>query len=484
MNFETIIGLEIHAELKTKSKIFCSCSTEFGAKPNHNTCPICLGIPGTLPVLNEEVVNLAIKAGTSLNCEINKFSKMDRKNYFYPDLPKAYQISQFDIPICSGGYVEMVVAGKTNKIRLNRIHIEEDAGKLIHLDTDGISLIDYNRVGIPLIEIVTEPDLRSPEEAVTFLRTLRSILQYGEISDCRMEQGSIRCDANISIRKLGDTTLNTKVEIKNINSFKELQKALEIEENHQKYLYTSGNQLEIKQETKRWDNTKGKTIPMRSKEDAHDYRFFPEPDLTPIIISQEQIDLIKSSLPEMPRDKKSRFINNYGLTEKEVEIILDYKELTSFYEETVALGTNPKAAANWILGDMLRLLKGVDYETDLFTSVKVTPKALFDLTKLIDDGKISTTAGKEVFEEIFKTGLSAYEIVNSKGLSQINNPYELEMLITRVLDGNPQSIVDFKSGKTQAAVFLMGQVMKTSKGKANPKLAKELLDKKLEERYK
>ncbi|WP_238885964.1 Asp-tRNA(Asn)/Glu-tRNA(Gln) amidotransferase subunit GatB [Clostridium sp. YIM B02551] len=484
MSLETIIGLEIHAELKTKSKIFCSCSTEFGAEPNHNTCPICLGIPGTLPVLNEEVIKLAIKAGISLNCEINKLSKMDRKNYFYPDLPKAYQISQFDIPICSGGYVEININGKTKKINLNRIHIEEDAGKLVHLEADGVSLIDYNRVGVPLIEIVTEPDLRSPEEAVIFLRALRSILQYGEISDCRMEQGSIRCDANISIRKFGDTSLNTKVEIKNINSFKELQKALEKEEKRQNSLYSLGEQLEIKQETRRWDSTRGETIPMRSKEDAHDYRFFPEPDLLPIIITQEQINSIKCSIPEMPREKKIRFISEYGLTEREIDIILDNKELASFYEETVALGTNSKTAANWILGDMLRLLKEVDDEADLFTSIKVTPKALYDLIKLIEDGKISSTTGKDVLDEIFKTGMSATEIVNSKGLFQISNTYELEQIIAEVLDDNPQSISDFTSGKTQAAGFLMGQVMKLSKGKANPKLAKEMLYIKLKERCK
>ncbi|MDD7795449.1 Asp-tRNA(Asn)/Glu-tRNA(Gln) amidotransferase subunit GatB [Clostridium sp. 'White wine YQ'] len=484
MSLETIIGLEIHAELKTKSKIFCSCSTKFGAEPNHNTCPICLGIPGTLPVLNEEVVNLAIKAGTSLNCEINKLSKMDRKNYFYPDLPKAYQISQFDIPICSGGYVEIGISGKTKKIRLNRIHIEEDAGKLVHLESDGISLIDYNRAGVPLIEIVTEPDLRSPEEAVTFLRSLRSILQYGEISDCRMEQGSIRCDANISIRKLGETTLNTKVEIKNINSFKELQKALEKEEKRQKDLYSLGEQLKIKQETRRWDNTKGETILMRSKEDAHDYRFFPEPDLLPIIVTQEQINSIKCSIPEMPREKKVRFINTYGLTEREIDIILDNKELASFYEETVALGTNSKTAANWILGDILRLLKEVNGEANLFASIKVTPKALYELIMLIESGKISSTTGKEVLGEIFKTGMSANEIVNAKDLAQISNTNELEQIIAQVLDTNPQSISDFTSGKTQSAVFLMGQVMKLSKGKANPKLAKEMLYIKLEERYK
>ncbi|WP_238902786.1 Asp-tRNA(Asn)/Glu-tRNA(Gln) amidotransferase subunit GatB [Clostridium sp. YIM B02506] len=483
MSFETVIGLEIHAELKTKSKIFCSCSTEFGAEPNKNTCPICLGLPGTLPVLNEEVVNYAIKAGTSLNCEINKLNKMDRKNYFYPDLPKAFQTSQFDLPICSGGHVDIEVGGKTKTVRLNRIHIEEDAGKLVHLDDDGISLIDYNRVGVPLIEIVSEPDMRSPEEAVTFLRTLRSILQYADVSDCRMEQGSIRCDANISIRRFGEDVLNTKVEIKNINSFKELQKALEKEEKRQRELYTYGEEYKIKQETRRWDNGKGKTIPMRSKEDAHDYRYFPEPDLVPIIIQEEQIESIKATLPEMPRVKKERFIKSYGLSEKEVGIIIDDKVLSSFYEETVSLGANPKSVANWVLGDMLRLLKEVDGDSsEGITSISLDPKALFDLIKIIEAGTISTTVGKEVFEEMFKTGASPDEIVKAKGLSQISDSSELEQLIIEVLDNNPQSIADFSSGKPQAAGFLMGQIMKASKGKANPKLAKELLDEKLKER--
>lgn len=479
MSFETIIGLEIHAELSTKSKIFCSCSTEFGAKPNANTCPICLGLPGTLPVLNEEVVHLAVKAGTLLNCKINKLNKMDRKNYFYPDLPKAYQTSQYDLPMCKGGYVEIDVDGTKKKVRLNRIHIEEDAGKLVHLEEEEASLIDYNRVGVPLVEIVTEPDMRSVDEAVTFVKTLRAILQYGDISDCRMEQGSLRCDANISIRKSGQDTLNTKVEIKNINSFKELQKALEKEEKRQRELYTFGEEYKIIQETRRWDSGKGKTVPMRSKEDAHDYRYFPEPDLVPIIVSDAQIEGIKSNLPEMPVQKKARFMQQYGLTEKEVDIIVDDKALSHYYEAVVSSGANPKVAANWILGDILRLLKEKELEA---SDIPVTPKALYELTLLISDGKISNTAGKEVFEEMFSTGKSPEEVVKEKGLSQISDTSELEKIIAEILDKNPQSIADFAAGKTQAAGFLMGQVMKASKGKANPKVAKELLDTKLKER--
>ncbi|GIM27403.1 aspartyl/glutamyl-tRNA(Asn/Gln) amidotransferase subunit B 2 [Clostridium polyendosporum] len=479
MSFETIIGLEIHAELHTKSKIFCSCSTEFGAKPNANTCPICLGLPGTLPVLNEEVVNLAIKAGMALNCEINKLNKMDRKNYFYPDLPKAYQTSQFDLPICKGGHVELDVDGTKRMVRLNRIHIEEDAGKLVHLEDEPVSLIDYNRVGVPLIEIVSEPDMRSPEEAVAFVKTLKSILEYGEISDCRMEQGSLRCDANISIRRLGQETYNTKVEIKNINSFKELQKALEKEEKRQRELYAFGEEFKIKQETRRWDAAKGKTMPMRSKEDAHDYRYFPEPDLVPIIIKDEQIESIKSTLPEMPASKKERFINLYGLSEKEVDIIVDDKALAHFYEDTVTAGANPKTVANWVLGDILRLLKEKEISSD---SIPVTPQGLYELLKLIEEGKISNTAGKEVFEEMFASGKSAEEIVKAKGLTQISDTSELERIVDEILDNNPQSISDFAAGKTQAAGFLMGQLMKASKGKANPKVAKEIIDAKLKER--
>jgi aspartyl-tRNA(Asn)/glutamyl-tRNA(Gln) amidotransferase subunit B len=478
MSFETIIGLEIHAELHTKTKIFCSCSTKFGAAPNENTCPICLGLPGTLPVLNEEVVALAVKAGTALNFKINKLNKMDRKNYFYPDLPKAYQTSQFDLPMCSGGYVEIEVEGIKKKVTLNRIHIEEDAGKLIHLEDEPFSLIDYNRVGVPLIEIVTEPDMRSIDEAVAFLRTLKSILEYSEISDCRMEEGSLRCDANISLRKFGQETLNTRVELKNINSFKELQKALEKEQKRQSELYSFGEEYKIVQETRRWDAAKGKTVPMRSKEEAHDYRYFPEPDLVPIIISDEQINTIKNSLPEMPVEKKKRLVSEYGLTEYEVDIIVDDRALSVYYEDVVKCGANPKTAVNWVLGDILRLLK----EKDLPSSgIPVKPESLYEVLALIDKGEISNTAGKEVFEEMFNTGKNPRDIVKEKGLTQISDSGAIEKIVQEILDNNPQSINDYKAGKLQAAGFLMGQVMKASKGKANPQAAKELLDLKLKE---
>jgi len=479
MAFETVIGLEIHAELHTKSKIFCSCSTEFGAKPNANTCPICLGLPGTLPVLNEEVVNLAVKAGTALGCRINMLNKMDRKNYFYPDLPKAYQTSQFDLPMCSGGRVEIEVDGQTRSVRLNRIHIEEDAGKLVHVEGEDISYIDYNRVGVPLIEIVSEPDMRSVDEAVEFLRTLKGILEFSDISDCRMEQGSLRCDANISIREVGSDKLNTKVELKNLNSFKELQKALEKEEKRQLELYSFGEQFKIKQETRRWDAAKGKTVSMRSKEEAHDYRYFPEPDLVPIIVKPEVIESAKASLPEMPKAKKARFMDQYGLSEKEAAIIVDDRALSKYYEAAVSEGGDPKVAANWVLGDILRLLKEKELEA---AEIPVAPDALVKLLGLIKGGQLSTTAAKEVFEEMFLTGKSADLVVAEKGLAQISDTSEIEKIVDEILDSNPQSIEDYKAGKKQAAGFLMGQLMKASKGKANPKVAKELLDKKLSER--
>ncbi|MCT4605920.1 MAG: Asp-tRNA(Asn)/Glu-tRNA(Gln) amidotransferase subunit GatB [Marinisporobacter sp.] len=475
MAFETIIGLEIHVELNTKSKIFCSCSTEFGKSPNENTCPICTGLPGTLPLLNEEVVNLAIKAGKALNCEINRVNKFDRKNYFYPDLPKAYQISQFDLPICIKGYIDIQVDGVDQRIHLTRIHLEEDAGKLIHLEEQPITLVDYNRTGVPLIEIVSEPDMRSPKEAVAFLKELKGILEYIEVSDCKMEQGSLRCDANISIREVGQEKLNTKVEIKNMNSFREILRALQKEEKRQIELYTYGEGHKIKQETRKWDSGKGRTVPMRSKEDDHDYRYFPEPDLIPVWIEEEKIEKIKGNLPELPRLKKERFLKEYKLTEKEIEILVGQKSLANYFEEVVSFEVNPKDAANWILVDLLRALKE---EKEM---IPVKSKDLADLIKMIDEGKISRTAGKEVFKELIMTDQTPERIIKEKGLSQISGTDEIEKIIMEILDKNPQAIEDFRNGKGKAIGFLMGQTMKASKGKANPKVAKEILENKLKE---
>ena len=403
---------------------------------------------------------------------------MDRKNYFYPDLPKAYQLSQFDLPICKDGFVYVEVNGEKRKVRLNRIHIEEDAGKLVHLEDEEISLVDYNRVGVPLIEIVSEPDMRSPLEAVDFLRRLKSVLEYENISDCKMEEGSLRCDANISTRILGEDVLNAKVEIKNMNSFKELQKALEKEEKRQRELYTYGEEAKIKQETRRWDSGKGRTVPMRSKEDAHDYRYFPDPDLLPIIIKSSQIEAIEASITELPEARAKRFIEEYLLGKNETDILVDDKDLADYFEALIKEGTSVKSAVNWVLGDLLRLLK----ENSLTSKeIPVVEKSLFDLIMLIDSGKISITAAKEVFVEMFKTNKSPETVIKEKGLSQISSTDELEVLIAEVLEENPASIVDYKSGKLQAIGFLMGKLMKKSKGKANPSLVKELLEAKLKD---
>jgi aspartyl-tRNA(Asn)/glutamyl-tRNA(Gln) amidotransferase subunit B len=478
MNFETVIGLEIHAELKSKTKIFCSCSTKFGAEPNSNTCPICTGVPGTLPVLNEEVVNLAIKAGSALGCTINKYNKMDRKNYLYPDLPKAFQTSQFDKPICSGGLIEFEHEGKEVKVRLNRIHIEEDAGKLIHVEGEDISLIDYNRVGVPLAEIVTEPDMRSVGEAVACMKKLKSILEYSEVSDCRMEQGSLRCDANISLRPVGQKEYGTKVELKNINSFRELQKALEKEEKRQIELYSYNEGNKVVQETRRWDAAKGKTISMRSKEEAQDYRYVVEPDLPPIIIYDEQIEAAINSLPEMPDTKRERFLNEYDLTEKEVDILISDMGLSMFFEGVVKEGVTPKIAANWILGDILRILKDRKIES---LDMPLSAENFAKLLKVVQEGKISNNIGREVLEDIYDENKDPMKVIEEKGHMQISSSDELEKLVEDVIAKNPQSVEDYKAGKTQSAGFLMGQVMKLSNGKANPKIAKELVDKKLSE---
>lgn len=478
MNYETIIGLEIHAELKSKTKIFCNCSTSFGAKPNEHTCPICTGMPGTLPMLNKEVVNLAIKAGTALGCTINKYSKMDRKNYFYPDLPKAFQTSQYDHPICSGGLVEFDYEGKHVKVRLNRIHIEEDAGKLVHLEDEEMTLVDYNRVGVPLAEIVTEPDMRSVGEAVEFMKRLKAILEYGGISDCRMDQGSLRCDANISLRPVGADDYGTKVEIKNINSFRELQKALEKEEKRQAELLNFGEGDKIIQETRRWDSGKGRTISMRTKEEANDYRYVVEPDLPPIIISDAQIREGKEALPEMPDDKKERFLKEYNLSMRDVDILISDKTLAFFFEDVVKLGIKPKTAANWILSDVLRKLNEEKIESN---DMKLSTENLVKLLKNVEDGKISNNIAREVFEEIFDENLDPLKIIESKGLTQINSQDDLLKIVKEVVSNNPKSVEDFKAGKKQAASYLMGQVMKETKGKANPKIAKQLVDKVLEE---
>jgi len=476
MGFETVIGLEIHVELATKSKIFCSCPTTFGAKPNENTCPVCTGLPGTLPVLNETVVDYAIKAGKALDCKIGLINKMDRKNYFYPDLPKAFQVTQFDLPICLGGKVDIELDGKKKTINLTRIHMEEDAGKLIHVDGEEVTLVDYNRTGVPLIEIVSEPEMRSPAEAIAFLKNLKAILEYSEVSDCRMEQGSLRCDANISIRKAGTDDLNTRVEIKNLNSFKEVHKALLKEEKRQKELYRFGEEHKIRQETRKWDAAKGRTVPMRSKEDAHDYRYFPEPDLPPVYIAQEQVDEIESSLPELPKEKKERFATEYGLGEKAIDVIIAEKHIAEYFEEVVSYKVDPKTASNWILTELLRVLKDSSDERE----IPVSAKRLAELTELVKSNTISRTAAKDVFAKLVGTDRCPAEIVEELGLSQVSDTSELLKIISETIEAHPQAIEDYKAGADKAVGFLVGQIMRQTKGAANPQAVKEIMTAELE----
>ncbi|AAM23878.1 aspartyl-tRNA(Asn)/glutamyl-tRNA(Gln) amidotransferase subunit B [Caldanaerobacter subterraneus subsp. tengcongensis MB4] len=469
MKYEAVIGLEVHAELLTDSKIFCGCSTKFGSEPNTQVCPVCLGLPGTLPVLNKKVVEYAVRAGLALNCTIANFSKMDRKNYFYPDLPKAYQISQYDLPLCSNGYIEIEVEGGTKRIGIKRIHIEEDAGKLLHEGTDG-SLVDYNRAGVPLIEIVSEPDISTPEEAYQYLVKLKSILEYTEVSDCKMQEGSLRVDTNVSVRPVGTTELGTKIELKNLNSFKAVQKALEYEIKRQIKVLEEGGT--IVQETRRWNEAKGITEPMRTKEEAHDYRYFPEPDLVPIIVTEEWKEEIRKTLPEMPDAKRERFITQYGLPEYDAKVITSSKKMADFFEKCASNYHSPKIVSNWLMGEFARLLNDTGKEID---EVPITPDMLIELLKLVDDNVISGSIAKTVFEEMFFTGKNPQIIVEEKGLRQIADEGELRRIVRKVIEENPKSVEDYKKGKEKALGFLVGQVMKETKGKANPQLTNQLL---------
>ncbi|NNG67383.1 Asp-tRNA(Asn)/Glu-tRNA(Gln) amidotransferase subunit GatB [Caldanaerobacter subterraneus] len=469
MKYEAVIGLEVHAELLTDSKIFCGCSTKFGSEPNTQVCPVCLGLPGTLPVLNKKVVEYAVRAGLALNCTIANFSKMDRKNYFYPDLPKAYQISQYDLPLCSNGYIEIEVEGGTKRIGIKRIHIEEDAGKLLHEGTDG-SLVDYNRAGVPLIEIVSEPDISTPEEAYQYLVKLKSILEYTEVSDCKMQEGSLRVDTNVSVRPVGTTDLGTKIELKNLNSFKAVQKALEYEIKRQIKVLEEGGT--IVQETRRWNEAKGITEPMRTKEEAHDYRYFPEPDLVPIIVTEEWKEEIRKTLPEMPDAKRERFITQYGLPEYDAKVITSSKKMADFFEKCASNYHSPKIVSNWLMGEFARLLNDTGKEID---EVPITPDMLIELLKLVDDNVISGSIAKTVFEEMFFTGKNPQIIVEEKGLRQIADEDELRRIVKKVIEENPKSVEDYKKGKEKALGFLVGQVMKETKGKANPQLTNQLL---------
>ena len=470
-DYEVVIGLEVHAELSTKTKIYCNCTTQFGADPNTHCCPICTGMPGTLPVLNEKVVEYAIKMGLATNCEIAKFSKQDRKNYFYPDLPKAYQVSQYDLPLCEHGYIDIVSDIENKKrIGITRIHIEEDAGKLIHDAFTGDTLVDMNRCAVPLIEIVSEPDIRSAKEAVNYMQTLKSILEYLEICDCKMQEGSLRCDVNLSVRKKGSTEFGTRTETKNLNSFKAIERAIEFETNRQIEEIENGGT--IIQETRRFDDAKGIGYAMRSKEDAHDYRYFPEPDLAPIVMSEEYIQNLGDNLPEMPHIKKDRYIKDYELSEYDADQLTASKYTANFFEKATAFCNNPKAVANWIMSDFAKMLNESEIEIQ---ESKVTEENLASLIKLIDSGKISSAIAKKVFSEMFNTGEDANKIVEQKGLIQISDEGAIKEIVSKVIEANPKSVSDYHAGKDKALGFLVGQIMKETKGKANPQIVNQLL---------
>lgn len=467
--YETVIGLEVHAELSTKTKIFCSCKTEFGAEPNTHICPICTALPGALPKLNEKVVEYAVKAGLATNCSIEQNSKNDRKNYFYPDLPKSYQISQYDKPLCNNGYIEIEDDnGNPKKIRILRIHIEEDAGKLNHSDFSGESLVDLNRAGVPLIEIVSEPDIRSSGEADRYLKKLKSILQYIEVSDCKMEEGSFRADVNISVHKPNEP-FGERHELKNMNSFKSIQRAIDYEKDIQ--ISDLENGVKVVQETMRWDDVEGRTFSMREKENAQDYRYFPEPDLIAIKLSDEYIENIKKNLPEMPESRKKRYMSDLALSEKDANALISSKAYSDIFEEAGSICKNYKAVCNWLTSDIARILNERELEPE---NIPFTAKDLAELVELIDNGTISSTIGKDVLEELFDNPRSPKKIIDEKGLAQISNKDEIAEVVLKVLKENEQSVADYKAGKDRALGFLVGQAMKVTKGKANPKMLNEL----------
>ncbi|MCM3786371.1 Asp-tRNA(Asn)/Glu-tRNA(Gln) amidotransferase subunit GatB [Neobacillus mesonae] len=468
--YETVIGLEVHVELHTNSKIFCGCSTEFGAPPNTHTCPICLGHPGVLPVLNRQAVEYAMKAAMALNCTIADVSKFDRKNYFYPDSPKAYQISQYDQPVGENGWIDIEVNGETKRIGITRLHLEEDAGKLTHIEGGYGTLADYNRVGTPLVEIVSEPEISSPEEARAYLEKIRSIMQYCEVSDVKMEEGSLRCDANISLRPYGQEKLGTKAELKNMNSFRGVQRGLEYEEYRQAELLEDGE--EIVQETRRWDEAQAKTLSMRSKEEAHDYRYFPDPDLVTLHIDQEWKDRVLASIPELPDERKARYTAEYGLPSYDANVITASKAVADLFEESLQHTSDAKAVSNWIMGDLLGYLNSENLE---LSEVPLTGQGLGEMIGLIEKGTISSKIAKTVFKEMLTSGKNPQQIVEEKGLVQISDEGAILSIVEQVVAANPQSVEDYKAGKQKAIGFLVGQVMKESKGKANPGMANKLL---------
>ena len=479
MSYEPVIGLEVHAQILTESKIFCGCWTRFGEAPNRNTCPVCMGFPGVLPVLNRKVVEHTIRTGLATHCTIAARSRWARKNYFYPDLPKGYQISQYELPLCTGGHVDVGVDGGAKRVRLTRIHMEEDAGKNIHDARGDHSLVDLNRAGVPLMEIVSEPDMRNPGEAGEYLRTLRSILEYLEVCDGNMEEGSFRCDANVSLREAGEEKLGVKVEIKNLNSFKAVEKALEYEIRRQGQVLSEGGT--VMQETRLWDPDAEVTRSMRSKEHAHDYRYFPDPDLLPLEIDDAWIDEIRATLPELAQERQNRFVEQYGLSGYDADILTQRRDVAEYFEAAVKAHANPKAIANWLMGDLFRVLK--ERKLDAALRIESWPVAAADLArmvKLVDEGTISGKLAKTVFNEMLETGKGPDAIVREKGLEQVSDTGALDVAVDEVLAACAAQVEEYRAGKEKVFGFLVGQVMKATRGKANPQMVNEILRGKLQ----
>jgi len=474
MKYEAVIGLEVHAQLQTKTKIFCGCETRFGEDANTRTCPVCIGMPGVLPVLNRKAVEYIVKTGLATHGTVSSYSRFARKNYFYPDLPKGYQISQFELPVIEGGYVELVIDGKVKRIGITRIHLEEDAGKNLHQSAGNASLVDLNRAGTPLMEIVSEPDIRSAEEASEYLKKLRSILRYIEVSDADMEKGNFRCDANVSIRPVGVKEFGTRAEIKNVNSFKFVQKAIEYEIKRQAQVLDEGKR--VVQETRLFDSAKGVTFSMRSKEEAHDYRYFPEPDLVPIRISADAIEELRKAIPELPDAKRERFVRAYGLPEYDADMLTQSRALADYFEATSKLSGQPKIVSNWMMGELMRLLNADAKEIE---DCPIRPERLSGMIKMIEGGVISIKIAKTVFEEMYKTGRDAETVVAEQGLVQVSDTGAIEQIIVDVINANPGQAVEYRAGKEKLFGFFVGQVMKASKGKANPDMVNQLLKEKL-----
>ena len=474
MKYKTIIGLEVHAHLDTKTKCFCGCSTEFGQRPNSQSCPVCLGLPGSLPVLNESALRLVLEAALALNCRISKFTKFDRKNYFYPDLPKNFQISQYDLPISHDGWLNINIAKGEKKIRIRRAHLEEDAGKLMHPKEEKATLVDFNRCGIPLLEIVSEPDINSSQEAYDYLACLKAILEYLEVSDCNMEEGSLRCDANISVMPEGAKKYGEKVELKNMNSFKGVKQALEYEEKRQRVLLNKGER--VLHETRLWDAQNCQTVLMRSKEEAHDYRYFPEPDLAPFILDEEYIQQIKESLPELPKQRAERFIREYKIPEYDAGVLTADKHLADYFEECVKLYPKPKIISNWMMTELLQNLNSRNID---IRDLGISPKSFVAIFQLLDEGAISGKLAKEIIPAMLDNKKEARDIVSERGLQQISDTGELEKLIESVIAENAKPVNDYYQGKSSAFTFLIGQIMRVSQGKANPKIVNKILKEKL-----